>query len=187
MAPLNGALPLAKVDDRPVLIGDDLNLDVARLLDVSLDVKVAAAEACQRLRGGDGKCSRNGGWAAHDLHPSPAAPVRRLEDDRKTDLARHPFRLFWISHQSVRAFKQRQSRLACGVARADFISHQLQHLRARTDEADLASLTDLGELRILREKAVPRMNCVRPGDLRGGEDCRDIQITFLRRRRSNAN
>ena len=44
MAALNRALALAEVHDRPVLIAEDLELDVARRLDVLLDVDVADAE-----------------------------------------------------------------------------------------------------------------------------------------------
>ena len=44
MAALNRALALAEVHDRAVLVAEDLELDVARRLDVLLDVDVADAE-----------------------------------------------------------------------------------------------------------------------------------------------
>ena len=44
MAPLDRALALAEVDDRAVMIAEHLELDVARVLDVLLDVDVADAE-----------------------------------------------------------------------------------------------------------------------------------------------
>ena len=44
VAALDRALALAEVDDVAVVIAEDLELDVARVLDVLLDVDVADAE-----------------------------------------------------------------------------------------------------------------------------------------------
>ena len=49
VAALDRALALAEVDDRAVMIAEDLELDVARVLDVLLDVDVADAERRFRL------------------------------------------------------------------------------------------------------------------------------------------
>ena len=49
MAALDRALALAEVDDGAVMIAEDLELDVARVLDVLLDVDVADAERRFRL------------------------------------------------------------------------------------------------------------------------------------------
>ena len=49
MAALDRALALAEMDDVAVLIAEDLELDVARRLDVLLDVDVADAERRFRL------------------------------------------------------------------------------------------------------------------------------------------
>ena len=50
MAPLNRALALAEMDDRPVLVAEHLKLDVARRFDVLLDVDVARRRTPLRLR-----------------------------------------------------------------------------------------------------------------------------------------
>ena len=47
--PLDRALALAEVHDRAVMIAEHLELDVARVLDVLLDVDVADAEGRFRL------------------------------------------------------------------------------------------------------------------------------------------
>ena len=44
MAPLQRAFPLAQVDQVAVLVAQDLDLDVARILDQLLDIHLAAAE-----------------------------------------------------------------------------------------------------------------------------------------------
>ncbi len=44
MAPLDRALAFAEVDDRAVMVAEDLELDVARRFEVALDVDIAVAE-----------------------------------------------------------------------------------------------------------------------------------------------
>ena len=59
VAALDRALALAEMDDGAVVIAEDLELDVARVLDVLLDVDVADAEGRFRLalRGLQRTCS----------------------------------------------------------------------------------------------------------------------------------
>ena len=49
MPPLDRALALEQVDDVAVVVGEDLDLDVARPLDQPLDVQRAVAERGRRL------------------------------------------------------------------------------------------------------------------------------------------
>ena len=49
MAALDRALALEQVDDVAVVVGEDLDLDVARPLDQPLDVQRAVAERGRRL------------------------------------------------------------------------------------------------------------------------------------------
>ncbi len=52
VAALDGALALAERDDVAVLVGEDLELDVARALDELLHVHVAVAERRRGFAGG---------------------------------------------------------------------------------------------------------------------------------------
>ena len=45
---------------------------------------------------------------------------------------------------------------------------------------------DLGEVRVLREKAVAGMDRLHVGDLGGADDARDLEVAFGRRRRADA-
>src|SRR5215212_5804848 len=88
MSSLNRAVALAEVDAVSVLVGEDLNLDVARVLDVLLDVDVAVLKRRGRL----GRGRAHGGaeflFRADDAHAAPAASGRGLDDDGVADLAR---------------------------------------------------------------------------------------------------
>ena len=54
------------------------------------------------------------------------------------------------------------------------------------DEGDLAALADLGELGVLGQEAVARVDGVGAGDLGRGDDARDVQVALARRRRPDA-
>ena len=49
-----------------------------------------------------------------------------------------------------------------------------------------AALADLGELGVLGEEAVARVDRVRAGDLGRRDDARDVQVAVARRRRADA-
>jgi len=56
----------------------------------------------------------------------------------------------------------------------------------RADEHEAGTLHLLGEVGVLREKAVARMDRLRVGDLGGADDRRDIEVARGRGRRSDA-
>ena len=59
-------------------------------------------------------------------------------------------------------------------------------LGLRPDERDAVLLDDLGEARVLRQKAVARMDRLRAGDLARRDDRGNVQIGLRRRRRADA-
>ncbi len=79
--PLNGAFPLAQVDDVPLRVGEDLELDVTRIGQVPLDVDIGDAESV----GGD--CLRGGerfqqfALVRRDGHPDPSSASGGFDDD----------------------------------------------------------------------------------------------------------
>ena len=90
MAALDRAVALAEVHDVAVRVGEHLDLDVARLLDVALQVDGGVAERglglVLRLAHGGGKGIR----IAHDADALAAAAAGRLDHERQADLTRHP-------------------------------------------------------------------------------------------------
>ena len=86
MPPLDRAVALAEVDDVAVRVGEHLHLDVARILEVALDVdggvgEVLLALALRRL-----ERALDLVRLADDLHPLAAAAGGRLQDQRVADL-----------------------------------------------------------------------------------------------------
>src|SRR6185312_13257238 len=82
---LNAAFALAQTHDISVLVGKNLELNVARVLDILLHVEIAVAEG----RCGFRLCSRIEHWEfrlrADDSHSPAAAPRRGLDNHRKSN------------------------------------------------------------------------------------------------------
>ena len=88
VSPLYGAVPLAECDDVSMGVGEELHLDVARALEVTLAVERPVAEGACRLAPGRRERVLELGGRTNDPHPSPSASRRRLDEQRKSDLLR---------------------------------------------------------------------------------------------------
>ena len=69
----------------------------------------------------------------------------------------------------------------------DLVAHQADGFGARADEDEAALLDALGEIGVLRQEAVARMDRDRVGHLGGADDGRHVQIGERRLRRPDAN
>ncbi len=67
----------------------------------------------------------------------------------------------------------------------DLVAHETDGLRARTDEDETGALHPLGEIRVLGQEAVARVDGHGVGHLGRADDGRDIEITVAGRRRSD--
>jgi hypothetical protein len=68
----------------------------------------------------------------------------------------------------------------------DLVAHQADVLGLGSDEMHAVLAEDLGKARVLRQEAVARMHRLGAGDLAGGKQRRDVEVTVLRRRRADA-
>ncbi len=88
MTALGRALALEQVDQGPVPIAEDLDLDVPRTLDQPLDVERAIAERGGRFAAGLGQRRRQVVEAMDRLHPDATAAGRGLDQQRTADAGR---------------------------------------------------------------------------------------------------
>ena len=95
-------------------------------------------------------------------------------------------RFFERAHRTVAAGQDRNAGFLRGVARDGFVAHQADRLRRRSDERQPALAGDLGEVGVLGEEAVAGMDGVGAGDLGGGDDRGDVEVTLARRGRTDA-
>ena len=186
MPPLNRALALAQAHDIPVLVGQHLKLDVPRMLDVLLHVKIAVAKGSGGL--GLRRLEKTGQFffVAHDAHASSAASGRSLHDHGKSDLLRPLQRLTFARDDPVRPRQNRHARLLHRRPGLFLLAHQAHDFRPRPNELDPAHLADFGEVRILGQQTISRMNRLHIGDLSRADHPGNIQVAVRQLRRTDA-
>ncbi len=86
VAALHRAVALEEMDDRAVLVGEDLHLDMAGALDQLLEIDLVAAEGGLGLAPRRVDVVEETGLVADHPHAAAAAAPRRLEHQRVADL-----------------------------------------------------------------------------------------------------
>ncbi len=186
MSPLQRAITVANGYDVAVLVTDDLHLDVARLLQVALDIHIAVAEGALRLGLGEGIAACQFGIVVGDAHAAPATSGDRLDHDRIADLARSLPCLGQRRHDTLRARQERNTRGLHDFAGLRLVAHLLDDIGRRADERDADLFADFREVGVLGEKAISRVDRVTTGDQRRRDDRGDVVVRLRRRRRSDA-
>ncbi len=186
VAALQRAIALAQMDGVALAVAQHLDLDMARLLEIFLDIDGVVAEIGLGLGPGGGERDRELLLAAHDLHALAAAAGGSLDDHRKADLLADPLGLLIIGDPAFGAGHARDTEALGGALGLDLVAHAADMLRLGADEGDVVLVEDLGEARILREKAVAGMHRVGAGDLAGGDQGGNVEIAVARRGRADA-
>ena len=159
-APLYGALALSQMDVRAVTIGQHLHFDVARALDVALDVDPAILEAALGLAARRLELARPGASAERTMRmPRPPPPAAALISTGKP-IARTRSANCRRAPVLGRRRGDRKSRARDALAGADLVAHEADHFGGRADEAQARGLDRGGEVGVLGEKAVARVNRV---------------------------
>src|SRR6266446_2880453 len=89
MAALDGTFALEQMDGVAVVVGENLDLDVPRTLDVLLDVEAAIAERCFAFTGHRADRACDILVALDQAHTLATATSRGLEHDWESDLLDH--------------------------------------------------------------------------------------------------
>src|SRR5712691_7878768 len=145
MTPLDRTLALAEVDEVAVVVAEDLELDVPRVLEIFLDVDVADAEGrlCLALRRPQEVAKIAG--RADDAHAAATAAGHRFDHHRVADVPGALERLLFAVNRTVAARQHRHAGFLHRAAGPRLVAHQLDHVRIGADEADVACLADLRE------------------------------------------
>ena len=179
---LHRTIAFAQMDRVALAVGQHLDLDVARVLQELLHVDLFVAERGLgfALGGLDGGVQRSLG--VHHAHTAPAAAARGLDDDRVADLAGDADVLLGVVAQ--RAAAAGHAGHARGLHRADrfdLVAHHADGLGARADEDEAGAFDAFGEIRVLAEEAVARMDRLGVGHFGGGDDRRHVEVAVLGR------
>jgi hypothetical protein len=185
--PLQRTVAAAQPQRRTETIGNHLDLDVARMTEEFLDVDISIAESPARLllRQCNEVEQRRG--IIHHPHPAPTATARSLDNHRISDPIRHGLSTNGIRRQSlIWPRHTRNARRPHRPLRRNLVPHGPNTRGARTHKHQPSLCHPVGEPGILRQKAVARMNRLRPRHLRREQQCRLVEIAARRRTRPDA-
>ena len=169
-----------------VRVGHDLQLDMARAVQVFLDIHRVVAEAGPGLGAGDAPGFLDLVRALGHLHAAAAAAGGSLDQHRIADPCGDRARLVQVRHHTVRARHQRYAERGHGGLGLDLVAHHADMRRRGTDEGHAVRLDLLGEAGVLRQEAVAGVDGVRPGDGGSRQDVGNVEIGIFRRRRADA-
>ncbi len=162
---LDRALALSQRQHAPVLVAQDLDLDVPCRDHDLLEVERAVPERGVGLRGRRPERVVEPLREVDETHPLAAAARRRLEKDGKADLRG---RCTDLRHRrrAVRAGDERHAGSPHLRLRGRLVAEPLHHLRRGTDEHEVVLRTRAREGGVLREEAVARVHGLAAGRLR---------------------
>src|SRR5579883_1503857 len=175
---LNGALTLVIVNDGTMGIAEDLNLNVAWLIDILLDVDVTIVESRRCLGLRHHHLLREIVHIVNDTHTTASTASHGFDDDRKPNRFGNLTRLINILYNAIGAADNGHTCFTHRVLSAGLIPHGLDHIRFGADEDETGSVADIRELGILRQEAISRMDrlCIRK--MRRTYDARNIKVTL---------
>ena len=182
MTALDAALALAQRHHPAVRVGEHLNLDVARTLEVLLDVDVARSERSQRLtlRSLEGGFELRG--LVHQTHPLAATPGHSLQQHRKAEprgLVAGPLR---VRNGLGRTGHNRHPGGLHAAPRLRLVPHRHDRGGRGPDEHEARAGDGIGERRPLRKESVSRMDRLATGGPRGFDQPAHVQVRIDRRR-----
>ena len=171
VAALQGAVAGRDDNHSAVRVGQALGFHVPRLVQVALDEALAAAECTDSLADRRLIQFRDLRKRAGDLQATPAAAERRLDGDGQAVLLGECDDIRCAGHGIGGARDQRRAGPLGDLPGGDLVTEIADGLRRRPDPGQASVENGLGEVGVLRQEPVTRVDCVRTG-LRGG--CQDL-------------
>jgi hypothetical protein len=176
VAALNRAIALEQVDEVAVRVAQNLHFDMACATHQLFDIDFIVAERSLRLAARALHLPAKFGFGLDHAHAAAAATPARLHHHRVADFGHQLLAGLEVVRQGAGGRQHRHPGGDCRGARRDLVTERAQHLRAGADEADARRRTGVGELRILREKAIAGMDRVNTRFARDTHDVGNVEI-----------
>jgi hypothetical protein len=186
MAPLNGTLALAEMDQVAVFVSEDLDFDVARTLDPFFEVDFTGAEGAFGFARSGAHSRFEFRFGIDAAHAFAAAAGCGLQQNGIPDGDRSGARLCIIAKAVFRTGNDRSARLDGETPRGRFGTHLLNGLRGGTDELDAGTGASSSECGIFAQEAIARVDGIGASSARGIENAFDRKIAEGRSGRPDA-
>ncbi|CAB4696597.1 unannotated protein [freshwater metagenome] len=149
MATLRRTIAFGDPDAISVSVADDLHLDVAGPGEVALDVALISAEALKRFASCGIECFSSLVFAANNAHAASAAAIGGLDCDRPTVCLAECNDLGCIVEEFGRAGNSINACSLGSNSTGDFVAHDFDRARRRTNECDTALGDGASEVGVL--------------------------------------
>ncbi len=186
MTALQGAIALAQGDAVAVLVGQDLNLDVTGAQNQLLQVHIAVAERGKRLVLSGHELAFEVGGVVHFAHALTAAASGCLDEHRVAHLLGELTSFLDRFDNAVGAGNRGDAARLHGLAGCGLVTHGIDAVGRRADEYQIVVGACAGEIGVLGQEAVTRMDCLAAGIHRCGDDGRHHKIAFISLSRTDA-
>mmetsp|Transcript_30197 Transcript_30197/g.81145 ORF Transcript_30197/g.81145 Transcript_30197/m.81145 type:complete len:253 (+) Transcript_30197:1370-2128(+) len=160
VSPLDRALALRQVHHVAMLIRDELDFNVPRLLDKLLHEQAIVTKGGKSLVAAHAEALDGLLVAVGDAHALAAAACRRLDHDRVPDFVRNAKDILLRLKHANEARDCVHVRVLGNELGLDLVAHGIDRVRARADELDALVGARLSKASILRQEAVARMDRV---------------------------
>ena len=179
VAALHGAVALGEVDGVAVFVGNHLDFDVARTLQIAFHVNHRVAECCACFGFGHFDRLEEVFFFLDDAHTATAAAAGGFDNDGITDFIGDFEDFFAVVWQcAFRAGNTRHAGFDHGVFGGYFVAHQTDGVGFRADE-DKAGLFDLfGKIGVFGEEAVARVDAVGFGDFGSSNEGGNVEVAL---------
>ena len=169
----------------PCAVGKHLDLDVARVLEVALDVDAVVGEELLAFAGRALEGLLEIVRGHRHAEALAAAAARGLAGDRVAGFLGLLARRLDVRGGLGRAGHDRHPGLGHDLPRPRLRPHRVDRLRRRADEDDPGLSAGAGEVGVLGEEAVAGVDRFGAGLLRRRDDLPDVEIALGRHRRAD--
>ena len=186
MATLDRAIALVEMNDVSVLVGDDLDFDVPRAIDVAFEIDAGVTEGCFGFCLGLGDSVLQRGFVEGDAHSFSSTTCGGFDQDGEADFAGGVDRVFFAFDQAVAAGDDRYTGGDGHFSGGVFVTEFFHRFGARADEFEVAAAADFVEVGVFGEESVAWVDRIGLAQFGSGDDTVDAQVAIHRLGRSDA-
>ena len=187
VAALDRAFALEVVHAVPVAIEHHLDLDVARVVQIALEIEATVAERGQRFARCGAERARHLVRFAHHADALASATCGRLDGDRIADALSVADGLLDVVDRILEARHGRHASLVHRAAALDLVAHHGDGTGRRTDPGEARVGHRLGELGVLGQESVAGVDGLGAGRLGCRQDLGLVEVALGRRRATERN
>jgi hypothetical protein len=188
VAALHRAVALAQIHGVFVRVGQDLNFDMAWVLQELFHIHRWVAKSRARFGLGHLHGVNQRRFGVHHAHTAATAAACGFDDDGVAHALGRAFEFGRVVAQlALRARHAGHARFDHGLLGRDLVAHDANRRSRRADEYKARLLHAFGKIGVFAQKAITWVDGLRVADLGRRNDGWHIQIALRRRRRAYAN